>query len=269
MRRLALVVARPRLRANRCRGRPHHRAARLLAGRTNALRIQAALPKAELAGVQLATEQGKPARLDRRAAAAPLPDAALGRPPRTERASPDGSYLIRLVEASARRSPPPRSGSTRRRRRITEIRAHNRSREPFQGDNDRLTTISSNGDGLRESAKISFTLSERARVHFEVTRTVSAPVTIYELTANLPAGPAHVHLAPALVGRRAHVSRPDHGHRRRRQPPHLRRRQRPRRAGGSRPRSCACSASTPASPRRATSPPSSARLADRDRRDRR
>ena len=71
---------------------------------------------------------------------------------------------------------------------VTDILVHNRSREPFQGDNDRLTTISPNGDGLRESAKISFTLSERARVHFEVTRTVSAPQTIYELTANLRPG---------------------------------------------------------------------------------
>ena len=51
-----------------------------------------------------------------------------------------------------------------------------------------MTTISPNGDGLREAAKISFTLSERARVHFEVTRTISAPETIYELTANLPPG---------------------------------------------------------------------------------
>ena len=104
--------------------------------------------------------------------------------------------------------------------------AHNRGRQPFQGDNDRLTTISPNGDGVRESAKICFTLTERARVHFEVTRTVSAPETIYELTANLRAGPEHVHLAPALDGRRAHVPRPDHGDGRRRQPPHLRRRQR-------------------------------------------
>ena len=56
------------------------------------------------------------------------------------------------------------------------------------GDDERVTTISPNGDGLRDAARIRFTLSERARVRFEVTRTVSAPQTIYELTANLRPG---------------------------------------------------------------------------------
>ena len=59
---------------------------------------------------------------------------------------------------------------------------------PFQGDNKRLTTISPNGDKLRESAKIGFTLNEPAQVHFEVTRTLSSPATIYELWANLKPG---------------------------------------------------------------------------------
>ena len=99
----------------------------------------------------------------------------------------DGRYLIRLVESGRQlASSPLRIDQTTPK--VTNILAHNRSREPFQGDNDRLTTISPNGDGLREAAKISFTLSERARVHFEVTRTVSSPQTIYELTANLRPG---------------------------------------------------------------------------------
>ena len=71
---------------------------------------------------------------------------------------------------------------------ITNIRARNRSRLPFRGDNERYTTISPNGDKLRESAKISFTLNEPAQVHFEVTRTISSPTTIYELWANLKPG---------------------------------------------------------------------------------
>ena len=45
--------------------------------------------------------------------------------------------------------------------RLIDITARNRSRMPFQGDNKRFTTISPNGDRLRESAKIGFTL-ERA-----------------------------------------------------------------------------------------------------------
>ena len=71
---------------------------------------------------------------------------------------------------------------------LTKFSVHNRSRTPFLGDGKRLTTISPNGDGLRESAKISFILSERARVRMEVTRTVSAPEIVYQLEANLRPG---------------------------------------------------------------------------------
>jgi hypothetical protein len=150
------------------------------------LLIRAALPKPQRVGLQLATKQGR----------------ALGwivQPQRRRYLTlrwngrlkgarvADGRYLIRLIEAGREvASSPLRIDQTTPK--ITDIDAHNRERIPFQGDNDRLTTISPNGDGLRESAKISFTLSERARVHFEVTRTVSTPQTIYELTANLPPG---------------------------------------------------------------------------------
>ena len=99
----------------------------------------------------------------------------------------DGSYRIRLVEGDrVLASSPLRIDQTAAR--LTSIHARNRSRLPFQGDNERFTTISPNGDRLRESAKISFTLTEAAQVHFEVTRTVSAPTTIYELWANLKPG---------------------------------------------------------------------------------
>jgi len=150
------------------------------------LRIEAALPKAERVGLQLATELGRPLgwivqpqrrrflklRWNGRLHGARVPD---------------GSYLIRLVESGrVVASSSLRIDQTAPR--VYRFKAHNRSRTPFQGDNDRLTTISPNGDGLRESAKIAFTLSERARVSFEVTRTVSAPQTIHELTANLRPG---------------------------------------------------------------------------------
>ena len=72
--------------------------------------------------------------------------------------------------------------------RLTNFSTRNRSRTPFQGDRTRLTTISPNGDGLRESAKISFTLNERARVRMEVTRTVSSPEIVYQLEAKLRPG---------------------------------------------------------------------------------
>lgn len=150
------------------------------------LRIQAVLPKPERVGVQLASESGRPlgwiVEPQRRRY---LTFRWNGR---LQGASvPDGRYLIRLVESGREvASSPLRIDQTTPK--LTNFLVHNRSRDPFQGDNDRLTTISPNGDGLRESAKISFTLSERARVRFEVTRTVSAPQTIYELTANLRPG---------------------------------------------------------------------------------
>lgn len=99
----------------------------------------------------------------------------------------DGNYRIRLVDGSrVLASSPLRLDQTAAR--LTNIRARNRSRLPFQGDNGRFTTISPNGDKLRESAKIAFTLSEPAQVHFEVTRTISSPATIYEQWAKLKAG---------------------------------------------------------------------------------
>src|SRR5687768_12169932 len=170
------------------------------------LRIHAALPKPERVGIQLATTSGRPlgwiAEPQRRRFLTLRWDGRLsGAPVR------DGSYLIRLVEGTRElASSPLRIDQTAPR--VMTIRARNRSRQPFQGDKDRVTTISPNGDGLRESAKISFTLSERARVHFEVTRTVSAPETIYELTANLrPGRKTFTWHPPKTIGARTYLVR--------------------------------------------------------------
>ena len=153
---------------------------------TKRLSIQASLPATERVGLQLATDRGRPLgwivepqrrrfltlRWDGRLHGARLLD---------------GDYLIRLVAGDRTlASAPLRIDLTPPR--VRNITARNRSRLPFQGDNERFTTISPNGDKLRESARIQFTLTERARVRFEVTRTVSSPQTIYELTANLRAG---------------------------------------------------------------------------------
>ncbi len=91
---------------------------------------------------------------------------------------------------------------------ITEITAYNRSRNAFQADNRRFTTISPNNDGLRDSAKIRFMLSEPARVHFEVTRTLSRPETIYELKAKLRAGRnVFTWFPPKAIGPRTYLVR--------------------------------------------------------------
>ena len=99
----------------------------------------------------------------------------------------DGSYRIRLVDGlRVLATSPLRIDQTPAR--LLNIHARNRDRMPFQGDKKRFTTISPNGDKLRESAKIGFTLDEPAQVHFEVTRTLSSPTAIYELWANLKPG---------------------------------------------------------------------------------
>ncbi len=150
------------------------------------LNVHAELPSAERVGVQLATTAGKPVgwiaapqrrryltlRWNGRLAGAKVPD---------------GKYTLRLVDGLRVLAETPLT-IDRIAPRAMNITAHNRGRQPFQGDKARVTTISPNGDRLRESAKISFTLSERAIVHFEVTTTISVPKTIYELTANLRPG---------------------------------------------------------------------------------
>ena len=150
------------------------------------LRVHAELPAAERVGVQLATTAGRPvgwiAEPQRRRYLTLRWNGRLG-----GAEVPDGEYMVRLVDGLRILAETPVT-IDRIAPRATNITAHNRGRQPFQGDKTRVTTISPNGDKLRESAKISFTLSERAIVHFEVTTTVSTPKTIYELTANLRPG---------------------------------------------------------------------------------
>jgi hypothetical protein len=150
------------------------------------LRIHATLPQVRRVGLELATAQGRPlgwiVAPQRRRFLTLRWNGRLG-----GARVPDGLYLIRLLDGPRELASSP-VRIDRVAPAILRIRARNRSRIPFAGDSDRVTTISPNGDAYRESAKIGFTLTERARVHFEVTRTVSSPETIYELTANLKPG---------------------------------------------------------------------------------
>jgi hypothetical protein len=99
---------------------------------------------------------------------------------------PDGRYTIRLLDGRRTlASAPLRLDATAPA--VTGFFTHNRG-APWQGDNRLLTTISPNGDGLRDLARVRFRLSEPAKVHFEVSRTISTPIPVYELDANLPAG---------------------------------------------------------------------------------
>jgi hypothetical protein len=150
------------------------------------LRIKASLPTLQHVGVQLARQDGRVLGWIIEPGRRRFLDYRWNGRLRGARVW-DGAYSIRLVDGL-------RILATSRVRldqtapRLIDITARNRSRLPFQGDNKRYTTISPNGDGLRESAKIAFTLDEPAQVHFEVTRTLSSPATIYELWANLKPG---------------------------------------------------------------------------------
>jgi hypothetical protein len=150
------------------------------------LRIKASLPTLQHVGVQLARQDGRVLGWIVEPGRRRFLDYRWNGRLRGARVW-DGAYSIRLVDGL-------RVLATSRVRldqtapRLIDITARNRSRLPFQGDNKRYTTISPNGDGLRESAKIGFTLDEPAQVHFEVTRTLSSPATIYELWANLNSG---------------------------------------------------------------------------------
>ena len=150
------------------------------------LRIQASLPQVEHVGVQLTRADGRVlgwiVQPERRRFLDFRWNGRLG-----ARRVWDGSYRIRLVDGfRVLATSPLRIDQTPAR--LLNIHARNRDRMPFQGDKKRFTTISPNGDKLRESAKIGFTLDEPAQVHFEVTRTLSSPTTIYELWANLKPG---------------------------------------------------------------------------------
>ena len=150
------------------------------------LSVHAELPTPQRVGVELATTGGKPVGW----IAAPQRRRFLTLRWNGRLAGgkvPDGKYTVRLVQGLRVLAETPVT-IDRIAPRAMNITAHNRGFQPFQGDKARVTTISPNGDGLRESAKVSFTLSERAIVHFEVATTISSPKTIYELTANLKAG---------------------------------------------------------------------------------
>jgi hypothetical protein len=111
------------------------------------LRIQASLPQAARVGVQLARADGRPlgwiVEPSRRRFLDMRWDGRLG-----TRKVWDGTYRIRLVLGDrVLASSVVRVDRTAAR--ILNIRARNRSRQPFRGDKDRYTTISPNGDGLR------------------------------------------------------------------------------------------------------------------------
>jgi hypothetical protein len=70
---------------------------------------------------------------------------------------------------------------------LLDLRIDNGS-TPFAGDSSLLTTVSPNGDGFRDVARIHFRLKAPATVTMDVTRTVKVPQVVYTLTESFPAG---------------------------------------------------------------------------------
>ncbi len=80
---------------------------------------------------------------------------------------------------------------------VTEIRAD--AGRPFTGDPAGVVTFSPNGDGLRDSLRLSFTLNEAARVRLDVMRVRrTVPETIWHLQESLPRGRHVIRWRPRL-----------------------------------------------------------------------
>jgi hypothetical protein len=71
---------------------------------------------------------------------------------------------------------------------LLRLRVYTRSPRRYVGDRRLFVTISPNGDHVRDTAKIGFTLTERAKVHLRIARTLSSPETVHEETATLGPG---------------------------------------------------------------------------------
>ena len=149
------------------------------------LAVSVSFPKKQRVGVQLATAAGRPlgwisepaGRRGLRLRWKGFLDGKL---------VTDGEYRVRLV--SGRRvlaSSPLRVD--RIAPKIAGFQAHNRGK-PFAGDDRMLTTISPNRDGLRDFARVRFTLDERVRVRFEVARTSHVMAPVYRRSAILGPG---------------------------------------------------------------------------------
>jgi hypothetical protein len=77
----------------------------------------------------------------------------------------------------------------------------------FAGDRPLLATISPNGDGLRDVAQISFTLTEPARVSLAISKTLLRPTLVYLRTQSFPRGRHTMVWAPQNVPPRTYLVR--------------------------------------------------------------
>jgi hypothetical protein len=101
----------------------------------------------------------------------------------------------------------PGAGASNRPAQLSDLRLGNGA-APFAGDNRLLTTISPNGDGYRESARIRFRLSAAARVELVVGTVGIRRARIYARTLRFRAGKHVVVWAPGVrIAPRTYVVR--------------------------------------------------------------
>lgn len=75
----------------------------------------------------------------------------------------------------------------------------------YEGDRRLLTTISPDGDGLRDTAAISFRLSQPARVTLRIARTTSRPVPVYTRIGRFGRGRHTLFWSPRRANPRTYV----------------------------------------------------------------
>jgi hypothetical protein len=169
------------------------------------LAISGSAPGAAVVGVELATAKGQPLGWIQPPARGQLVslfwDGRLN-----DVQVRDGYYSIRLVSKGTVLAEKPIRIDT-----VTpelgDISADNGS-TPFAGDSPLLTTVTPNGDGLRDDARFRFTLSEPGWVTLAISRTqnrVESP--LYTKTQWLNAGPQTLEWAPAAgLGPRTYIA---------------------------------------------------------------
>ncbi|MEX2210442.1 MAG: N,N-dimethylformamidase beta subunit family domain-containing protein [Gaiellaceae bacterium] len=84
------------------------------------------------------------------------------------------------------------------------VRAEGRA---FAGDRQLLATISPNGDGVRDRVAITFRLSEPARVHLTIAKTVRKSTTVYARTGRFTRGRHTIYWAPRELTPRTYLVR--------------------------------------------------------------
>jgi hypothetical protein len=107
----------------------------------------------------------------------------------------DGDYVVRLIYRSRVLAERPLKIDATAPV-LHDLRIGTRS-PTFEGDSKLLTTVSPNGDKLRDVARIRFTLREPAVVTLDVTRTVKVPHVIFSVTKRFEPGPQVMVWKPA------------------------------------------------------------------------